>query len=137
MAALPLGGVHWVFCIQTFRRAVTKCPFCYLFSTNLTIHIPRCSAPKYLVCSAAQYGHHPQRRHTIDKSYYICQNNNSRPMPEPTSPLNLFIIYARADADALPEFKKSLTPLVRRGEVAITPTAPAPHLPKSPPSRHH
>jgi|GEM_PF-3684354 len=58
-------------------------------------------------------------------------------MPEPTSPLNLFIIYARADADALPEFKKSLTPLVRRGEVAITPTAPAPHLPKSPPSRHH
>ncbi|MFM9949060.1 MAG: toll/interleukin-1 receptor domain-containing protein [Saprospiraceae bacterium] len=40
-------------------------------------------------------------------------------MPEPTSPLNIFIIYARADADALAEFKKSLTPLVRRGEVAI------------------
>lgn len=40
-------------------------------------------------------------------------------MPEPTSPLNIFIIYARADADALTEFKKSLTPLVRRGEVAI------------------
>ncbi len=58
-------------------------------------------------------------------------------MPEPTSPLNLFIIYARADADALAEFKKSLTPLVLRGEVAITPTAPIPHPLSKFPVPHH